>query len=60
MAVYGLLIIAIFLNVASLVSNQKIVADHDSIYPPDKNSICSDESLTKGYRCEDYDVSKSF
>ncbi|XP_074335449.1 triacylglycerol lipase 2-like [Apium graveolens] len=54
MAVYFLLIGAIFLNLRVLVSSQQVFGD--SIYPPDKTSICSDESLTRGYKCEDYDV----
>lgn len=61
MAVYGLLILAVLLSVASLASSQKIVANHPkSKYPPDRTSICSDESLTRGYICEDYDVSKLY
>ncbi|WOG85707.1 hypothetical protein DCAR_0104898 [Daucus carota subsp. sativus] len=54
MAVYCLLIIAIFLNVGSLVSSQHVFGDYTN--PPYQTSICSDESLTRGYKCEDYDV----
>ncbi|KAL1834684.1 hypothetical protein ACET3Z_004335 [Daucus carota] len=55
MAVYALLICAVLLDAGSLASSKQIVADHSG-YPPDRSSICEDEALTKGYKCEDYDV----
>ncbi|KAK1367703.1 Lipase [Heracleum sosnowskyi] len=54
MALYCLLIGAIFINLRILVSSQPIFGD--TTHSPDKTSICSDESLTRGYKCEDYDV----
>lgn len=59
MAVYALLICAVLLDAGSLASSKQIVADHSG-YPPDRSSICEDEALTKGYKCEDYDVKFRF
>lgn len=59
MDAYGWLLCAMLLKVGSLVhSQQNIGHKNHSKYPPDLTTICGDDSLTKGYKCEDYDVSK--
>lgn len=61
MAAYGWLICAMLFKVGVLVhSQQNIGHSNHSKYPPDLTTICFDDSLTKGYKCEDYDVSKLF
>lgn len=61
MAMYGWLICAMLFKVGVLVhSQQNIGHSNHSKYPPDLTTICFDDSLTKGYKCEDYDVSKLF
>lgn len=59
MAAYGWLICVMLLMVGSLASSQNVLGHNHSKYPPDLSTICHDDSLTKGYKCEDYDVRKS-
>ncbi|WOG85708.1 hypothetical protein DCAR_0104899 [Daucus carota subsp. sativus] len=56
MAAYGWLICVMLLMVGSLASSQNVLGHNHSKYPPDLSTICHDDSLTKGYKCEDYDV----
>lgn len=60
MAAYGWLICAMLLKIVNVVHSQQNIGHYNhSKYPPDLSTICFDDSLTKGYKCEDYEVSKS-